>query len=55
MKGQYLIIVMIKPFKSTMAPLQRKSCIRSTHVNDFLIAHNWWSVEYENAASGTTQ
>ncbi len=36
-----------------MAPFLR-SGVSGRHQKGVLTAHNWWSVEYETAASGTT-
>ncbi len=45
-QGQNLIIVMI---------LWLLSGVSGQHRKDVLTAHNWLSVEYETAASSTTQ
>ncbi len=56
MKGQNLIIVMLKAFSiHKLWLLSRGGGVSSRHQKGVLTAHNWWSVEYETAASGTTQ
>ena len=56
MKGQNLIIVMIKAFSiHKLWLLSRGGGVSSRHWKGVLTAHNWWSVEYETAASGTPQ
>ncbi len=54
--GQNLIIVMIKSFQSTnCGSYLEGEVFPSRHRKGALTAHNWWSVEYKIAASGTTQ
>ncbi len=44
-----------KPFNpQIMAPLQRGG-VSNRYRKGVLTAHNWWSIEYETAASSTTQ
>ena len=54
-KGENLIIVMIKPFQIHKLWLLSGRGVSGLLPKGVLTAHNWWSVEYATAASSTTQ
>ncbi len=54
-EGSELETVMIKPFQSTNYGSSPEGEVFLINTERCSTAHNWWSVKYETAASGTTQ